>query len=206
MNPEPTDQLDRASPEVVHARDAYHLALRHVNLNLASVLLAYHAGSHGTGEEVSGADPAYRKFLTEMALVGLANGVETALLDIERETEASFNVWDEPSYELLHHEQAKLVRTLHHIVKHNGGIVAGNSLAGRLLMDQYGAAEGTEIGALSLNIPSLFCRNYLFLLDLLRNVTGIEHPFLALPEDEQAQQIASLFLPEASGGTAWAST
>lgn len=184
-------ELQRGNSEVFSGRAAYTLVLRLVRLNMAPVLLAYHV-SRGVDDLAGG----YRKFVQEMALVGLANALESSLVDIERETDATFNVWDEPTYELRYHEQARLVRALHHVVIHSESVIGGNSLAGRVLMDQFGAVAGAEVGALTLDVPTLFSQCYVFLLDLVGHIAGVAHPLLELPEAEQAAQVTALFIPE----------
>ena len=150
---------------------------------------------HHAQTQMVGTAAGFRRFLVEMSIAGLATALDSALINIKKEARIKYDVWKSP-YNLVYDKQVKIILSLNNIVKHNQSKVSRNSEFGKFLINDCDIAEGTDIATLDVDFEAEFSHVYMYLLDLLRSLADIKHPFLEFNEEEQRKRITGLFLSE----------
>jgi hypothetical protein len=152
-------------------------------------------------KEVGAATMNFMAFISESLFMGLAKSLEDFWIDLKVEAGIKYDIWRSP-LRPVHLHEAKIVRSLGNIIKHNQSVVArSKSDHCKFLVDEAGFPDAIQLNTLFLANDKLLKTDdmnyfmYLYCLDLLRLATTFEHPVLALPEPERRAKIAEHLVP-----------
>jgi len=153
-------------------------------------------------KEVGGAAFSYRAYLTESTILSLSKSLEDVWIDLKTKFGVKFDIWH-PTLHSEFEQEAKLVRALANVIKHNQSrINSDNSEHAKFLVQQCNLPEGIEVQYLTagspplLDLQTLIYKTYLFSLDLIRQVTGYTHEILEVRENERYALVREYLVPE----------
>lgn len=152
-------------------------------------------------KEVGAATINFMAFIYESLFMGLAKSLEDFWIDLKVDAGIKYDIWKSP-LQPVHLHEAKIVRTVGNIIKHNQSVVdRSRSDHGKFLVDEAGFPDSIQLKTLFLAKDVLLKTDdmnyfmYLYCLDLLRLATKFEHPVLALPESERRANITAHLVP-----------
>lgn len=152
-------------------------------------------------KEFGAAGMNFKSFIAESQFVGLSNSVESFWVDLRVTFGTKYDIWKTTHSPLFQHE-AKIVRCVGNIIKHNQSIIERKSSDhAKFLIDDAGFPDSIELKTLFISEAPLLCLKnmnyfmYMNCLDLLRLVTGFAHPIMAISEPERRTRIAQHLVP-----------
>jgi hypothetical protein len=156
-------------------------------------------------KEVGAAYMQYLIFLKTSSILGLAKAIEDCIWLSREETGVTFDFWRDAD-KCPQAPHAKELRSLANAIKHNFGLVrASDSKSSAYLVSERGYKDGMPLDLLmfadegAFNIPNSITQMYLFLVGMVRHVTGVNHSFAALSGDELFGAVREALVPEILG-------
>jgi hypothetical protein len=152
-------------------------------------------------KEVGSATMSFVAFIGESLFMGLSKSQEDLCIDLKVSSKIKYDIWKSPLQpEYLH--EAKLVRSVGNVIKHNKSIVESrSSLHGKFLVEEVGIPESSHLDHIFLSSNELLKIDdinyfmYIYCLDLLRLTTGFQHQVLTLPASERRSRVAEYLVP-----------
>jgi len=153
-------------------------------------------------KEVGAAGMNFRAFILESQLVGLSTSLEMFWIDLRLTYRTKYDIWDEVVQHPMFTHEAKIVRSIVNIIKHNQAVIERKSSDhAKFLVDHAGFPDSSELKLLFIQDSALLQSKdmnyfmYLYCLDLLRLITGFAHPILAVPDPERRTKVAEHLVP-----------
>jgi len=157
-------------------------------------------------KEVGAAAMGYQVFLGESLVLALAKSLEDFWIDLKKIAKIKkYDIWKSP-LQPLHTQEAKVIRNLGNVIKHNQSIIDKSSSANaKFLVDQAGFTDNIPLSVVFLgyknilDLDNIVYQIFLYSLDLMFHLFDFKHELLKLDEPERRTQIANYLIPGVLG-------
>jgi len=155
-------------------------------------------------KEVGAATMNYMAFTAESLYSGLATSLEDFWIDLRRTGRVKYDIWKSP-LQPVNLQEAKIVRSIGNVIKHNQSILERKSEAAKFLVENAGFPNGVELKMLfisddeRLKTADMTYLIYLYCLDLLKLTMSFAHPVLALAEPDRRMHVFEHLVPPLLG-------
>jgi hypothetical protein len=145
----------------------------------------------------------YEIFLTELIIIALSKTIEDIILGIKEEFNVSYDIWKHNHITSIFHQEAKLVRALNNVIKHNNGLIEkSNEPSGKYLVNEFGYPDGCKVVDVvstlgkSDYILEKTAQIYVYLLNLVAKIANQPVSPLADISDNMKERIIKRFIPD----------
>ncbi|BBD71040.1 hypothetical protein NIES4072_74520 [Nostoc commune NIES-4072] len=155
-------------------------------------------------KRTGGALTGYQSFLTELTIIGLSKTIEDIIVGIKEELNFSYNIWKDNNITSAFHKEAKIVRSLNNVIKHNYGYIRKiNEPSGKYLVEECGYPDDFQVcllesssSTVSFDMIQEIAQIYIYLLNLLAKVANQPVSPMADISGNMKEIIVKRFIPE----------
>ncbi len=145
----------------------------------------------------------YESFLAELTIIGLAKTIEDIVVGIEELLNINYNIWKDDHITSVFHKQAKIIRSLNNVIKHDNGYINRiNKPSGKYLVEECGYPDDFKVSQLATSSSTSFdmlqeiAQVYIFLWNLVAKLTDQPCFHINESEDFNKDTIIKIFVPD----------